>query len=265
MLRMSLRRAPHTRAVKQSVAKIRLDDLLCNLGLAPSKEKAQKIIMAGEVLVDEVPMLKSGTLVKPDSTVRLLSQDRFVGRGGEKLEGALSDLKIEVKNKVCIDIGASTGGFTDCLLQNGAALVYAVDVGTNQLDWKLRNDPRVRSFENTNARNLSSLDSEISVRKPELGVVDVSFISLKLILAELSKVVRRPGEILALVKPQFELPKEKVGDGGLVESEILQMEAVSAVLKELEALGGSERQFVPSRIKGAKKGNQEYFVYCLLK
>lgn len=247
------------------MAKIRLDDLLCNLGLAPSKEKAQKMIMAGEVLVDEVPILKSGTLVKPDSTVRLLSQDRFVGRGGEKLEGALSDLIIEVKNKVCIDIGASTGGFTDCLLQRGAAQVYAVDVGTNQLDWKLRSDPRVKSFENTNARNLSSLNQGVFDPKPELGVVDVSFISIRLILGELFKVMNRPGEILALVKPQFELPKEKVGEGGLVEEESLQLEAVSSVIEYLESLGCDGIRFIPCRIKGAKKGNQEYFVRCGLK
>jgi len=247
------------------VAKIRLDDLLCNLGLAPTKEKAQKIIMAGEVLVDESPVLKAGSLVKPDSVVRLTGQSRFVSRGGEKLEGALSDLKITVNNKVCMDIGSSTGGFTDCLLQNGAALVYAVDVGTNQLDWKLRNDPRVRSFENTNARNLSALNQGVLEPRPNFGVVDVSFISLKLILGELFKVMVRPAEVVALVKPQFELPKEKVSEGGVVQSEVLQKEACESVIEYITTQGSTVSSVVPSKIKGQKSGNQEYFVHCLLK
>ena len=246
------------------MAKIRIDDLLVNLGLAPDKDKAQKFIMAGEVLVDNTPITKVGFLVRDDAVIRLVNGGKYVGRGGEKLEGAMVDFNISAKNRVCIDIGASTGGFTDCLLQRGAALVYAVDVGTNQLDWKLRNDPRVKSFENTNARNLSALNHGVLDPKPDLGVVDVSVISLKLILGELFKVMSRPAEVLALVKPQFELPKEKVSEGGVVESEELQKQACQAVIEYVKSEGGSVPQVVASKIKGQKSGNQEYFLLIKL-
>jgi 23S rRNA (cytidine1920-2'-O)/16S rRNA (cytidine1409-2'-O)-methyltransferase len=249
---------------KIGVAKIRIDELLVTLGLAPDKDKAQKLIMAGEVLVDNTPVTKPGTLVRADGAVRVASISKYVGRGGEKLEGALADFNIPVKGRFCIDIGASTGGFTDCLLQRGATLVYAVDVGTNQLDWKLRNDPRVKSFENTNARNLSALNQGNLEPRPDLGVVDVSFISLKLILGELFNVMTHPAEVVALVKPQFELPKEKVLEGGVVESEALQKEACDSVIEYVKAQGGDVSQVVPSKIKGQKSGNQEYFLWIKL-
>lgn len=243
------------------MAKVRVDDLVVKLGLAPDKEKAQKIIMAGLVLVDEVPVTKVGATVKEDAIIRVASTGKFVGRGGDKLEGALQDLKIEVKDRIAIDIGASTGGFTDCLLTHGAKLVHAVDVGTNQLDWKLRNDSRVICREGVNARTLDTLPRDTFLPAPTLAVIDVSFISIKLVIEPLIRIMSRPAEVLAMVKPQFELPKEKVSEGGIVESEDLQKEACDSVVSFVQSIGGRFVNSVPSRVKGARKGNQEHFLH----
>ena len=245
------------------MAKVRVDDLIVKLGLAPDKDKAQKIIMAGLVLVDEVPVTKIGATVKEDSVVRVASTSKFVGRGGDKLEGALQDLKIETEGRVAIDIGASTGGFTDCLLTHGAKLVHAVDVGTYQLDWKLRNDSRVVSREGVNARTLDALPSDTFLPAPNLAVIDVSFISIKLVIEPLLRVMSRPADVLAMVKPQFELPKEKVSEGGIVESEDLQKEACASVVSFVQSIGGRFANSAPSRVRGARKGNQEYFLHFM--
>ncbi len=251
------------RLTKIFVKKHRLDDLLVLRGLAPDKGKAQKIIMAGEVLVDDSPSSKSGTLVSENSLIRITPQDRFVGRGGDKLEGALVDLNIDVNNKIAIDIGASTGGFTDCLLSRGAQFVYAVDVGTNQLDWKLRNDPRIKALEGTNARNIDTLPSDTFSPAPSLAVIDVSFISVTLILPALLKILSRPAEVLVLVKPQFELPREEVQEGGVVLDPALHEKAWRSIVEFSEKLGGRFCRGCPSRIKGARKGNQEHFIYIV--
>lgn len=241
--------------------KHRLDDLLVLRGLTPDKSKAQKLIMAGEVFVNDSPETKSGTLVPESCLLRINEQDRFVGRGGNKLEGALIDLNIEVKDKIAIDIGASTGGFTDCLLGRGAKYIYAVDVGTNQLDWKLRNDSRLKVLENTNARHLDKIPADTFKPAPSFAVIDVSFISVTLILPALINVLARPAEILILVKPQFELPREDIEEGGVVTNPLLQEKAWRDVVKFSEDLGGRFCRGCPSRIKGARKGNQEHFIY----
>src|SRR5512136_1830273 len=181
------------------MAKIRLDQLLVQRGLVESRERGQRLIMAGEVLVNDQPADKPGTLVAEDASVRIKEPLPYVSRGGLKLAAALDRFLIPIANAVCADVGASTGGFTDCLLQRGAARVYAVDVGYGQLDWKLRIDPRVVVLERTNIRYLESLPEE-----PDLAVVDVSFISLRLVLPVVYRLCSGGAECVALVKPQFE-------------------------------------------------------------
>src|SRR5205814_5288249 len=184
-------------------ARIRLDKLLVERGLAPSVERAQALILAGKVLVAEQKLEKPGSSVDPQAAVRLLGEDlKYVSRGGLKLELALEHWKINVRGRDCLDVGASTGGFTDCLLQHGASAVIAVDVGTNQLDWKLRQDPRVASLEKTNARYLTFEQVKTLV---DFVSVDVSFISSTLILPALTPMLKNEAEALVLVKPQFEV------------------------------------------------------------
>ncbi len=239
--------------------KIRLDRLLLDRGLAESRQKAQAMILAGSVLVDEEKIEKCGASVKEDVSVRLLgSPAKYVSRGGVKLEGALDHFSVEVDGKVCLDVGASTGGFTDCLLQRGAAKVIAVDGGTNQLDWRLRNDPRVRSLEKTNARYLRF--DQVG-EKAELATVDVSFISAELIVAQLSPLLKSGADLLVLVKPQFEVGRGQVGKGGIVRDPELQQKAVAGVQLKLEELGFVAIRSTESRIQGAE-GNREFFLHA---
>jgi 23S rRNA (cytidine1920-2'-O)/16S rRNA (cytidine1409-2'-O)-methyltransferase len=242
------------------VPKVRIDKLLVDLGLAPSWERAQALIMAGAVLVEGRPVDKAGTAVDPAARVEVRGDDNpFVSRGGLKLEGALEDLRLDVAGKVVLDVGASTGGFTDCCLKRGSRRVFAVDVGTNQLDYRLRCDPRVGSFERVNARELAP---GMFDEPADLAVIDVSFISLTLILAPVLGCLRPSGEILAMVKPQFEADRGKVGKGGVVRDPAVRAEAVGKVVEHAAGLGLALRGSADARLRGPK-GNQETFVHLV--
>jgi len=238
---------------------VRIDALLVERGLAASREKAQAMILAGEVLANEQKITKSGHKVAPETDLRLLGKKtRFVSRGGEKLAGALEYFAIDVEGKVCLDVGSSTGGFTDCLLQHGAAKVYAVDVGTAQLDWKIRQDPRVVVHERVNARYLT----EETVTEP-VGFVccDLSFISVTLVLPALMSLMKHSAAIVVLAKPQFEVGKGEVGKGGIVRDPALHQRTVDKVCDALEGLGFLEPRTMDSPILGAE-GNKEFLVYA---
>jgi 23S rRNA (cytidine1920-2'-O)/16S rRNA (cytidine1409-2'-O)-methyltransferase len=241
-------------------ARTRLDRLLVERSLADSRQKAQALILAGQVLVNEQKVEKCGAMVAEQASLRLLGDGiKYVSRGGVKLEGALEHFRIEVTGKICLDIGASTGGFTDCLLRRGAAKVFAVDAGTNQLDWKLRRDPRVVSLEKTNARYLEF--EQIGTRV-ELVTVDVSFISATLVLPVLPALVQALAVVLVLVKPQFEVGRGQVGKGGVVRDPGLHQEAVARVSRKLLELGFGRLASVESALPGAS-GNREYFLHAL--
>jgi 23S rRNA (cytidine1920-2'-O)/16S rRNA (cytidine1409-2'-O)-methyltransferase len=238
--------------------KVRLDRLLVEKGLASSQEKARALIYAGAVRVNHLPAEKPGKAVDPDWPVEVRQAEHpYVSRGGVKLKKALEVFCVDVKDKVALDIGVSTGGFSHCLLSEGIKRLYAVDVGYGQLAWEIRQDPRVKVMERKNARFLSPTD----IGEPaDLAVVDVSFISLKLIIPPLIPLLKSPGEIVALVKPQFEVGKGKVGKGGVVRNEadqIAVLEELSGFFRELGlvVLGTTE-----SPIQGAK-GNREFFIY----
>jgi 23S rRNA (cytidine1920-2'-O)/16S rRNA (cytidine1409-2'-O)-methyltransferase len=239
--------------------KTRVDRLLVDRGLAPTREKAQALILAGQVLANEQKVTKGGAMVESDVALRLLGQPMpYVSRGGVKLAGALDHFGVNPAGKICLDIGASTGGFTDCLLQRGAARVIAIDAGTHQLDWKLRRDPRVTVLEKTNARYLTF--DRVGV-KCHLVTVDVSFISVTLILPVLPALLAPGGEILILVKPQFEVGREQVGKGGVVRDQRLHAEACARVERTLQALGFCETRTAKSCLPGAE-GNVEFFVHA---
>ena len=234
----------------------RLDLLLVERGLADSREKARALILAGQVLVQGQKVDKAGAAVAVDSQVELLAQPRYVGRGGLKLEAVLDHFGVAVAGKVCLDIGSSTGGFTDCLLQRGAARVYAIDVGTGQLDWRLRNDPRVVVHEQVNARFLSRSE----VPEPiHLAVADVSFISITMILPVLPNLLAADGEMVILVKPQFELERQQVGKGGIIRDPALHRAACQRVEEAVRRLG-FQSQVIPCPVLGAE-GNQEFLLY----
>jgi 23S rRNA (cytidine1920-2'-O)/16S rRNA (cytidine1409-2'-O)-methyltransferase len=239
-----------------SPASTRLDAALVTRGLVPSREKAQALISAGEVTVNDSAATRADQRVAGEDRVVVRGTRPFVGRGGDKLAGALTDLGVGVAGRTCLDAGASTGGFTDALLQAGAAHVYAVDVGYGQLDWKLRQDPRVTVMERTNIRHLDSLPGD----RPDLVVADLSFISLRKVIPPILGVVALAAELVVLVKPQFELGPGRVGKGGVVRDAADRSEAVDgfiawAITQDLSVLGR-----VDSRITGAK-GNQETFVH----
>lgn len=242
--------------------KIRLDKLLVDRGLAKSRERAQALILAGKVLVDEQKVEKAGANVEQDAAIRLLGEDlRYVSRGALKLEHALQHWRIDVGGRICMDVGASTGGFTDCLLQHGAARVIAVDTGYGQIDMTLRQDPRVRLMERTNARYLTAA----AVAEPVSFVaMDVSFISATLVLpAVIASAFATPGadqEIVVLVKPQFEVGREAVAKGGIVRDEHAQFEAVNKVKAALAALGWTNLEVTDSPILGAE-GNREFLIH----
>ena len=238
-------------------AKQRLDQLLVARGLVESREKAQALILAGQVLVDGQKVIKAGHAVRDQARVELLASPRYVGRGGLKLEAALDHFGIEPGGKICLDIGSSTGGFTDCLLQRGAARVYAIDVGTAQLDWKLRNDPRVVVAEQVNARYLTRAEVPEAV---DLAVMDVSFISVTMILPALPLVLAKCAEMVILVKPQFELEREQVGKGGIIRDPALHQQACQRVEEAVGRLG-YKTDIIPSPVLGAE-GNQEFLLYA---
>jgi 23S rRNA (cytidine1920-2'-O)/16S rRNA (cytidine1409-2'-O)-methyltransferase len=245
--------------------KVRLDKLLVNRGLAPSRQRAQALILAGKVLVNDHKLEKAGAQVAQEAVIRLLGEDlKYVSRGGLKLERALDHWKIDVSGKVCLDVGASTGGFTDCLLQHGAARVIAVDTGYGQLDFNLRQDARVRLLEKTNARYLTR---EQIGETADLVVMDVSFISATLLLPAVvaaafpeSQDERRGRQIVVLVKPQFEAGRECVGKGGIVRNESVQQAAVERVRAALRNLAAAQTDVIESPILGAE-GNREFLLY----
>ena len=244
------------------MSKVSLDILLVERAIASDKKEAQGLILSGVVLVDDIPIDKIGAKVSLDSSIRIKGvRSKYVSRGGDKLIGAIKDFSITsaISNRICLDLGSSTGGFTDCLLQEGAAKVYAVDVGTAQLADKLRKDTRVVIYEKTHAQDIPLLKFN---PRPTLAVIDVSFISLCRVLPFVDQVIDNSSEILALIKPQFELTRNEIEAGGIVscyESQEKAIELVRQLLKELnyEILGVH-----PSRVKGQKKGNQEYFIYA---
>ena len=245
-------------------AKIRLDKLLVDRGLAPSRERAQALILAGKVLVSEQKIEKAGAAVNPDVSLRLLGDDlRYVSRGGAKLEKALDHWRIAVGGKTCLDVGASTGGFTDCLLQHGAARVIAVDTGYGQMDFRLRQDPRVRLLEKTNARYLTA---DVLGETADLIVMDVSFISATLVLPAVVNAAfpaaadRRGRQLVVLVKPQFEAGREHVGKAGIVRSEAARLAALEKVRQALTELGCTHTDSIESPILGAE-GNREFLLY----
>ncbi len=240
--------------------KLRLDQLLVAGGFFASREQAQRAVMAGEVKIGTEIAAKPSQLVDPDAEIIVEAPPKFVGRGGLKLEGALDHFKIDIAGKTALDIGASTGGFTDCLLQRGAVKVYAVDVGHGQLDWKIRNDPRVIVMEKVNARLLSGDHVPEAV---DLCVIDVSFISLTLILPRVFKLIASNGTVLALIKPQFELQRADVGGGGIVREPELHKKAQDKIVGFVTNLGYTVIGIVPSAITGAD-GNQEFFA-CIRK
>ena len=243
-------------------AKLRLDRLLVERGLAETREKAQALILAGQVLVDEQKVEHCGAGVRQESSLRLLGPPaKYESRAGLKLEGALDQFRVDPRGKTCLDIGSSTGGFTQCLLERGAQRVIAVDVGTNQLDWKLRRDPRVVLLEKTNARYLTL--EQVAMRS-DLVTIDVSFISVTLILPVLPPLMNSESVLLVLVKPQFQVGRGQVGKGGIVRDPYLHQEAVEKVSRTIMQLGFSEISSAESVLPGAE-GNREYFLHALWK
>ncbi|HLW88167.1 MAG TPA: TlyA family RNA methyltransferase [Terriglobales bacterium] len=246
------------------MVKTRIDKLIFERGLAASRERAQAMILAGKVLVNGQKIEKAGAAVEADAEIRLLGEDlKYVSRGGLKLEKALEHWKIDVGGKICLDVGTSTGGFTDCLLQHGALRVIAVDTGHGQIDFSLRQDPRVRLLEKTNARYLT---------REQLGEVvdfvamDVSFISATLVLpAVIAAAFPSPSsgrQLVVLVKPQFEVGRDLVGKGGIVRDEAAQLASVEKVRQALIALGATLTEAIDSPILGAE-GNREFLLYAV--
>ena len=236
--------------------KIRLDRLLVERGLAESREKAQALIMAGEVLLNGQKVSKAGHAVDPEAAVEVLARPPYVSRGGFKLAAALTEFHIDVKDRTCLDIGSSTGGFTDALLQAGAARVHAVDVGAGQLAWSLRNDPRVVLHEGINARALTFADIGEAA---DLITCDVSFISVTLILPAAVPLLRPDGQMVILIKPQFEVGKGQVGKGGIVREPEFHVAACERVRRAVEEFG-FKTSIMDSPILGAE-GNKEFLLY----
>jgi 23S rRNA (cytidine1920-2'-O)/16S rRNA (cytidine1409-2'-O)-methyltransferase len=238
-------------------SKTRIDQLLVIKGFCESREQAQRAIMAGRVIVAGQKADKPSLLVSGDAAIEVSGSDKYVGRGGFKLEAALEHFRVPVKGKTCLDVGSSTGGFTDCLLQRGVAKVYAIDVGRGQIDWKLRNDPRVIVREGINARYLRAADIG---EKVEIGVADVSFISLTLILPAVFALLPSAADMIVLIKPQFELSPGKVGRGGVVRDFSLHAEAIEKIRK---FVGGQAKDWVgvmESPLRG-REGNIEFLAH----
>ena len=240
--------------------KLRIDQLLVGRGLFPSRQKARRAILAGEVSVATRVVDKPSELLDEQTAIAVKPTRKYVSRGALKLESALQHFDVDLQGKTALDIGASTGGFTDCILQRGAEKVYAVDVGYGQLDWKLRNDPRVIVLEKINARFLTRDQVQEFV---DICVIDVSFISLTLILSNAVALLKSNGTILALIKPQFELQRSEVGKGGIVRDPRLHQKAQDKIVAFVNDLGNVVAGIAPAAIKGAD-GNQEFFA-CIRK
>ena len=242
-------------------ARARLDVLLVERGLAVSRERARALILAGQVRVDGQPVTKAGTSIAADAAVTIDSPDHpWVGRGGIKLAHALDTFAVHVRDRAALDIGASTGGFTDVLLQRGAPRVVALDVGHGQLDWKLRSDPRVVVREHVNARHLSPVDLPEDLRTFGIVTIDVSFISLRLILPVVPALLDPDGDVVALVKPQFEAGRGEVGRGGIVRDPLVRTRVVDDVAGAADALGLNPVAVIDSPIRGME-GNLEFLMH----
>ena len=240
------------------MAKIRLDNYIADNGLAPSREKAKALIMAGVVYVDNQKVDKAGTFITEEQKVEVRGgEQKYVSRGGLKLEKAIDAFQVTLNDKVCMDIGASTGGFTDCMLQNGAKKVFAVDVGYGQLAWKLRCDERVVNMERTNIRYVTLDDTKEPI---DFASVDVAFISLKLVLPVAYNLLCDDGEVVALIKPQFEAGKEKVGKKGVVKDISVHKEVVAGIYDFVTSNGFGVKGLDFSPIKGPE-GNIEYLIH----
>lgn len=242
--------------------KTRLDLLLVARGLAPTREKAQALILAGNVLVEDEPATQCGRKVAPDAAIRVRGESQpYVSRGGLKLAAALDAFGVPVDGRTALDVGASTGGFTDALLTRGAGRVIALDVGRNQLDWKIRSDPRVTVIEGENARYVKF---ETVGRTVDVIVVDVSFISLGKVLPALVQFAKKETDWITLIKPQFEVGREKVGKGGIVTDDDARRESVLKVTQEADAIGLSREGLIESPVAGAR-GNREFLALWRLK
>lgn len=240
--------------------RLRLDILLVERGLAESRQRAVALILAGKVRVDGCQASKAGQRVSPEANVELLAQDEtYVSRGGFKLASALDNFSMQVTHLVAMDVGASTGGFTDCLLQRGAKKVYAIDVGYGQLAWQLRQDRRVVILERCNVRYLTSEQVSELV---DLAVIDTSFISLKKVIPKVLKFVKGGGKLLALIKPQFEVGRGQVGKGGVVRDSELHRQVVREIEQFCESQGMEVRGVKESSLLGPK-GNREFFIYAV--
>jgi 23S rRNA (cytidine1920-2'-O)/16S rRNA (cytidine1409-2'-O)-methyltransferase len=238
--------------------KLRLDKIIVDKGIAPSRERAQALIMEGRVFVGGISVTKAGTMVDEGVAIELKGEDiPYVSRGGLKLEAVIRHFNIALKDKVAMDVGSSTGGFTDCMLQNGIKRIYCIDVGYGQLAWKLRQDPRVVLIERTNIRYL---EREKIPEEIDIATIDVSFISLIKVVPNVLEFLKENGEIIALIKPQFEVGKGEVGKGGIVKDEAKRLKAVDRVRENLEALGLQTIGVMQSPIPG-QKGNIEYLIY----
>lgn len=242
---------------KKPRKKIRLDKMLFDKYLVESREKAKALIIAGEVMVDGTVTYKAGAQVDPDSELKIKSKLPFVSRGGLKLEQAVNDFGLEFEGKTCMDVGASTGGFTDCMLQHGAVKVHAVDVGYGQFDWKLRMDERVVLLEKTNIRYL---EKQAVPDKIDIAAIDVSFISLTKVIPNILNFLEPGGEIVALIKPQFEAERKDIGKGGVVRDETVRIGTVEKIKTWAEANGLEVLGTTSSPVKGPK-GNAEYLIH----
>ena len=242
--------------------KKRIDLALLDKKLAPTRQRAQALILAGRVLVNQEPITKPGTRISEDDVVVIKGTDMpYVSRGGIKLAEALTQFQIDAVGLHCMDIGASTGGFTDCLLQNGAAYVIAVDVGYGQLAWKLRQDPRVTILEKTNIRYLTVEKVPFPV---DLAVIDVSFISLKIVVPAIRKFLKTDATVVTLIKPQFEVGRNRIGKGGVVKNPVLHEEITLSLSQFFETTGFRVHGIVPSPITGPK-GNKEFLCHMKIK
>jgi len=247
------------RKATDKINKLRLDRLLADRGLAESRERGQALILAGQVLVNGQKKEKAGSLVPADADIRILGEQMpYVSRGGLKLEKALAEFTVDVKEKTCLDVGASTGGFTDCLLQHGAKKIYAVDVGYGQMAWKVRQDPRVVVIERTNIREMEPTLIPVPI---DIVVIDVSFISLDKVIPSVLRFLKPGAGIVALIKPQFEVGKGQVGKGGIVRDEAARTSAVEKVRTAFQNTSLEVKGIILSPITG-QDGNVEYLLYA---
>lgn len=241
--------------------KERLDVLLVSKELFTSREQAKRAIMAGDVLVDNQKKTKPGENVSTESKIEIIKRQQFVSRGGDKMLKAMQCFDIDPEGKTCIDIGASTGGFSDCLLQHGAEKIYAIDVGYGQLDWKLRQNPKMVVREKVNARYLEVADFD---PRPSIAVIDVSFISLEKIIPKTKEILADTGEIIALIKPQFEADRNDVGKGGIIKDEAVHNKCVEKIKDFSHNIGLEINGVIDSPILGAK-GNKEFLIHLIKK